>query len=278
MGYSAFVSCNCYKQGLATTPPYPERIAIEEDGSVYLEFPTGLWERDQPSFLQMDNAFDAWQAHACAHPDMHAAYERLANMSGMGAFRRIVAERGADGHFPVLTEKLPQGNCGHLPAADAPALLRELAELAAEPAERIVALREQASGELIYSVNSNSQAIFVFATTRYCYGLDEEGFFIAEKKKSWFKRREEHLIRFRARHFRQVRLTDKLYRFSDLGSGHQYECVAGLRVAEAEPTPGATFSVTPETVPLAREYAYILAPLQRLAEVSLQTGNPICWT
>ncbi len=277
MGYNAFVPCSCYRQGLTTPPPYPELVAIDEDGSVYIDFSAGLWEQNQALYLQMDQEFDDWRDHACTHPGMEAADERLANMAGMAAFRRTVAERGADGRFPVLAGKLPQGNFGHLPATDAPALLRELAELAAEPGETLVRLREQASGELIYSVNLEERAVFLFATIRYCYGLDQEGFFIAEKRKSWFKRREEHLLRFRARHFRQEQLADKRYRFIDLDSGHQYECVAGLRVAEAEPAPLATFGVTQETAPLAREYEYILAPLRRLAEAALQTGNPICW-
>ncbi len=277
MGYNAFVPCNCYRQGLATSPPHPELVAIDEDGSVYIDFPAGLWEQNQALYLQMDQAFDDWRDHACTHPGMEAADERLANMSGMAAFRRIVAERGANGRFPVLAAHLPQANCGHLPATDAPALLRELAELAAEPNEELIVLREQLSGELVYSVNLGGQAVFVFATIRYYYGLDQAGFFIAEKRKSWFKRREEHLLRFRAHNFRQERLADKRYRFTDLDSGHQYECVAGLRVAEAEPAPLATFGVTQETAPLAREYEYILAPLRRLAEAAMQTGNPICW-
>jgi hypothetical protein len=277
MGYNAFVACNCYRQQLTAAPPYPELVAIDEDGSVYLEFPAGLWKQDQALYLRIDSEFDDWQAHACAHPGMCAADERLANMSGMAAFRRIMQERGGADRFPTLAEHLPRSNNGNLPAMHAPALLRELAALAAEPAEGLAVLREQASGELIYSVNSDSQAIFMFVTTRYCYGLDQEGFFITEKRKSWFKRREEHLLRFRARHFRQECLADKRYRFTDLGSGHQYKCVAGLRVAEAEPAPAATFSVAPEIAPLAREYEYILAPLGRLAEAALQTGNPICW-
>lgn len=279
MGYGAFVPCNCYKQGLATAPPYPERVALDEDGSVYLDFPTGLWEQNQPGFLQMDNAFDAWQAHACAHPDMHAAYERLANMSGMGAFRRLVAERGADGRFPVLAEQLPKANCGHLPATDAPALLRELAELAAEPGETLVALREQASGKLIYSVNLEDRAVFLFATIRYRYGLDQEGFFIAKRQWPWlwFKRRETFQLRFRARQFRQERLAGGRYRFTDLASGQHCDCTGGLRVGEAEPAPTSLFQVTLETVSLAAEYEYILAPLRRLAEAAIQTGNPICW-
>jgi hypothetical protein len=278
MGYNAFVACNCYKQRLTTPPPYQELVASDEDGSVYLEFPAGLWEQDQARFLRMEAAFYEWQAHACAHPDLRAADERLANMSGMAAFRHIVQERGGAGRFPTLAEYLPRSNGGHLPASHAHALLRELTDLATEPAESLTVLREQASSALIYSVASGSQAIFMYAATRYCYGLDQEGFFITEKRTSWFRRREEQLVRFRAQHFRQERRADKQYRFIDLSSGRQYECVGGLRVAEAAPAPVATFSVAQETAPLAREYEYILAPLRRLAEAALQTGNPICWT
>ena len=278
MSYSAYVVCNCYKQGLATEPPYKELVTSDEEG-IYLQLPDGLWEKDKALFLRMDAEFDAWKEGACVHPGMEAASEYLANMSGMAAFRTIVQEHGGTSTFPVLASYLPQANGGTLPAEHAPALLQELELLAAQPAEVLAALREQQTGELVFSVNENSNVIFIFTgSDNHRYGLDKEGFFILKEQHSFFSNRQQFDIKFRSMNFTQRYMAKNRYRFTDLISGATYEASVGLRIEGAEPKSDATFNIVLETVPLAREYTYILIPLRTLAVAAMQTGNPICWT
>jgi hypothetical protein len=273
MGYNAYVTCNCYTHGLAIEPPYKELVAVDEEG-VYLQFPAGLWEKDQSLFLHMEAGFDAWKAHACAHSNMEVASERLANMSGMAAFKTIVQERGGTARFPVLVEYLPRANGGTLPAQYAPTLLQELTLLAAEPGELLATLRVQASGELLFSVDANTDVFFLFTgANQLRYGLNEEGFFIAKKHRPFFDREKLRVV-FHSRGFRQQYLPQDRYRFTDLATGATYEAPTGLTA----PQGSMEFKVELETVPLASEYAYILAPLKRLAVAAIQTGNPICWT
>jgi len=277
MGYNAFVVCNCYAHGLATVPPYKELVAVDEEG-VYLQFPVGLWEKDRRLFLQMEAEFDAWKSSACAHPDMEAASERLANMSGMAAFKTIVQQRGGTARFPVLAEYLPRANGGTLPAQHAAALRQELLLLAAEPGELLATLRVQASGELVFSVNASTEVSFLFTgADQLHYGLNGEGFFIAKEHRPLFGREKLRVV-FHSRSFRQQYLSQNRYLFTDLATGATYEAPTSLTATDKVPQANMRFGVEPATAPLASEYAYILEPLEKLAVAAVQTGNPICWT
>lgn len=275
MGYNAFVVCNCYQQGLTSPPPYPELLRLDEDG-LYLETPAGLWEQDPERVLAMDQAFDEWKSSACLHPAMEVASERLANMSGMAAFRRFVRERGGVTRYPVLTEHLPRANGGHLPAALAPALLQELATLVAEPADKLAVLREQASQELLYSVGANDHTVFVYVSDQQHYALDAQGFSIVRRFRTMLG--EQYIEeQFRSMAFSQRQLDSYSYQFTDAATGKHYQCQVGLSTHPAEAALVADFAVTIEMAPVVGEYAYIMEPLRRLAEAARATGNPICW-
>ena len=112
MGYNAAVYCNCYKQGLATEPPHKEHVTIDEDGSVNIS--TGHIT-DESKRMEWWVDFDKWMSTACSHNDMDYVHERLANISGMAAFRWLIKELGGDLRFPVLTKYLPTSNSGWLP-------------------------------------------------------------------------------------------------------------------------------------------------------------------
>lgn len=274
MGYNAFVACNCYQQGLATASPYPGLTEADEEGP-YLVFPANIWQTDKQRALAMDAAFDTWRETACAHPSFKAANERLANMSGMGAFRHLIHERGGVVRYPVLTQQMPHGMGSNMPASLAPALLQELAALAAEPAETLAVLREEASQDIIYSVNANSGTYFVYAgSSRHRYALDAQGFCIVREHPAGADYGEEV---FRALRFEQQQLAAGRFRFTNTVTGQHYNCSVGLHPDGRPRGMPCRFAVELETVLLAQEYAYILEPLRQLAEAAIQTGNPICW-
>ena len=129
MGFGAAVYCNCYKQGLATEPPHEEYVVIDEDGGVNIS--TDHIE-NEGTRMEWWLSFDKWAATACSHKDMYYAHERLANISGMGAFRWLVKELGGGLHFPILTKNLPISNCGYLPKQLSNEALKEVMQLKQE--------------------------------------------------------------------------------------------------------------------------------------------------
>ena len=277
MGYDAYVACTCYAQGLTTPPPNPEFVVSDEYGT-YLELPDDRWKAEPLLCRTMYDAFRVWKSQACAHPDLWAASARIGNSSQMYAFRSLVEEQGGPARYPVLSEQLPEYNGGSMPASYAPALLRELDALAAGPDQMLVMLREQTTGAVVYNITAGTQELFVFtAYGRYQYGLDEEGFFIAEKTVEQSEQEADYAIRFRSRSFSQQRLGVEQFRFTDLEDGSSFECNYGLLTDEFDDTM-TTFGLGFETLPLAQVYVYTLTALRKLAEAAIVTGHPICWT
>lgn len=277
MAYDAYVPCRCYERGLTTPPSHPELVRSEEDW-LYLELPLELCETDPARYQVLHQAFNDWKATACPHPDMEVVSCWVANMAGMAAFRQLLHVRGGPARYPVLSEQLPTANGGSIPAHLAPALLRELAALAAEPPELRVVLRAQATHELVCWVGAGAGKVFVYVAgpDRRRYALSEQGFSILRRHElPGGDYRHEEL--FESGAFRQQQLDDQLFRFTDVATGYCYDCSVGLRVG-GEPAPAADFEVVRENQPVAEGYAYILEPLQALAEAALATGHPICWT
>lgn len=277
MSYSAFVTCNCYKDGLTTEPPYKDLVSSDDQG-VCLMIPDELWERDKEIIYQMDRQFDQWKLTACEHPDMYATHEYLCNISGMADFKYIIDKLGGRDRFPVLTEYLPVANGGTLPTEYAAEALQELQRLESEALpEEYMMLRDESSGELIASTNSNTYFLFVFtAYNKYNYGIDKGGFFILENTEN--NGEEISYVKFRSTHFQQQTLSAELYRFIDLATGKFFECSARLNSGMEDTAHENTYIVTREEVLVANYYAYILVPLKKLASASIQTGNPIVWT
>ena len=119
MGYSAFVNCNCYKEGKLKENFYLSENIIEGAEGLELDLD---WETNEEEHI----LFSRWkESKACEHEDMEYCYEELANISGMGAFRTICSELGIE-EFPILNTYLPTSNDGYLPAKYAKGLLEEL--------------------------------------------------------------------------------------------------------------------------------------------------------
>lgn len=277
MSYSAYVICNCYKDGKTKEPPHREFLRFDEDG-LYLDIPNELWEKDEEKVYQMDADFDEWKRTACEHEEMELAGEYLSIISGMGAFRHIVSELGGKNKFPILTEYLPTANGGILPSEFAQQTLDELLLLENEhTTEEKVVLTEKSTGNLKASVSSDTYWFFVFtAYNKNTYGIDKDGFFILENVKD--KDEELSYIMFRSNNFIQQTISKDLYKFIDIPSGESYDCSVKLHPNEEEATDEYEFEVKIERVGIASEYEYMIKPLKRLAKASILSGNPIQWT
>jgi hypothetical protein len=277
MSYSAYVICNCYKDGKTIEPPHKEFLRFDEDG-LYLDIPNELWEKDEEKVYQMVADFAEWKQTACEHEEMELASEYLSNISGMGAFRHIVRELGGKAKFPILTEYLPTANGGVLPSEYAQQALDELLLLEKEhTTEEKVVLIEKSTGSLKASVSSDTYWFFVFtAYNKNTYGIDKEGFFILENVKE--KGEERSYIMFRSNNFIQQTISQDRYKFIDIPSGESYECTVKLHPDEDEATDNYEFEVQTERVEIANEYEYMNEPLKRLAKASILSGNPIHWT
>lgn len=277
MSYSAYVICNCYKDGKTTEPPHKEFLKFDEDG-LYLDIPSERWEKDDEKVYQMCADFDEWKRTACEHEEMELADEYLSNISGMGAFRHIVSELGGKSKFPILTEYLPTANGGILPSEYAQQALDELFLLEKEQSiEEKVVLIEKSTGSLKASVSTDTYWFFVFtAYNKNTYGIDKEGFFILENVKE--KGEEVSYIMFRSNNFIQQTISKERYKFIDISSGECYECSVKLHPNEDEAKDDYEFEVQTERVGITNEYEYMIEPLKRLAKASIVSGNPIHWT
>lgn len=277
MSYSAYVICNCYKDGKTTEPPHKEFLKFDEDG-LYLDIPSERWEKDEEKVYQMCADFDEWKRTACEHEEMELADEYLSNISGMGAFRHIVSELGGKSKFPILTEYLPTVNGGILPSEYAQQALGELFLLEKEQSiEEKVVLTEKSTGSLKASVSTDTYWFFVFtAYNKNTYGIDKDGFFILENVKE--KGEEVSYIMFRSNNFIQQTISKERYKFIDISSGECYECSVKLHPNEDEAKDDYEFEVQTERVGITNEYEYMIEPLKRLAKASIVSGNPIHWT
>ena len=276
MSYSAYVICNCYKDGKTSEPPHKEFLRFDNDG-LYLDIPDELWEKDEDKVYQMEAEFDTWKRTACEHEEMELASESLSNISGMSAFRHIVRELGGKDKYPILTEYLPTKNGGVLPSEFAQQLLDELLLLEKEKSiEEKVVLTEKSTGSLKASVNSDTHWLFVFTPyNKNNYGIDKDGFFILENVNE--KGKEISYVMFRSNNFIQQTISKDRYKFIDILTRKSFECSVKLHPNQEDATDEYEFEVRIERVGIADEYEYMIEPLKRLAKASIISGNPIHW-
>lgn len=277
MGYDAFVICNCFKEGKTAEPPYKDFMKVDHEG-MYLDLET-LYEQDKDEYFKRHQEFDEWKRSACPHEDMELVSERLANTSGMAAFKTILHEFGGEMRFPILTKYLPVANGGTLPTDYAEQALRELQDLEQEkPSEEKVVLKVKATGERKQSTNENHSNIFVWtAYNKQNYGIDKDGFFIIENRKFLWTKKSK--LVFRSTEFKQVAISKDKYRFIDNLTNKQFIGTTKIHPdGQEEPKDDFEFVVEKEIVPLATEYNYIIEPLKKLAIASIETRNPIIWT
>ncbi|GAB3856637.1 hypothetical protein GCM10028822_29260 [Hymenobacter terrigena] len=273
MGYGACVACNCYKEGLATEPPHKPYVYIDpEDGSVGINT---AHLKDKEEQLKWWLEFDEWRMTACPHEDMMYAYERLANMSGMAAFRGLVAEFGGNARFPVLTEHLPIGNGGTLPVEFTPVAYYEVLTLKQEKLEqKLVVLQEAESGDIIASTSVNHDNTFVFSAAVCNYVISADGFSIIKLKRHFW---ETNKTDFKSIHFKQHRIDDNQFEFEDLTTGNKSIQHVKLYPIDSLATQDYSFVVSIQQASISTEYAYIIEPLINVLKASSETENPVCW-
>ena len=278
MSYSAFVICNCYKDGKTEDPPYKEFVQFDED-SLNLNIPDKIEGKRPKNTYQMYGEFDKWIQTACEHKDMELAYEYLSNNSGMSAFRHIIKKLNINGKYSVLAKYLPTANGGILPAQFASQALDELALLEKEPfLEETVVLSEKSTSYVIASVNTDTYWLFVFSGPKYSYGIDKDGFFILEYVEENGK--EVSYLVFRSMNFIQQKVSDDNYMFIDIPTGKRFTHSISLYIPNQRNEVGNSYEyeVKITHISVANEYSYMIEPLRRLAEASVDSGNPIHWT
>lgn len=276
MGYDAFVICNCFKEGKTKEPPYKDFMKFDVEG-IYLDLDLN-YEQDEHLYLKKHQEFDDWKRTACPHKDMRFASEHLANISGMADFDNMLQEFGGEKRFPTLVKYLPVSNGGILPADFAEKVLNELKDIEQEKnSEKKIILRLN-NGERKWSTNENHSEIFVWTGyNREQYGIDKDGFFII-KNREFLWMRSSKLV-FRSKDFKQVVLGKDKFQFIDNLTKNKYTGRAKIHpYGKEQPIQDFDFIVDREVTTLAAEYKYIIDPLKRRANASLETGNPIIWT
>jgi hypothetical protein len=276
MGYSAYVVCNCFQNGITTKPPYQEYFKFDNDG-IYLDIPDELWETDEEKVFQMKSEFEEWKDTACEHKEMELCYADLANVLGMHNFRQIIEKLGGKNEYPILSKFLPTSNDGVLPAELSESAFQELLQLEKQKTieERIVLL-ENSTNRKIASVNAEEYSIFLFTKfNKHNYGIDKEGFFILEN----VERNGEEIscVVFRSKKFSQRVISDNNFRFFDYKTGRSFFSTISLYSRNDNPSDYYEFSIIEEKVIIENEYNYIIEPLKRLTKSSFESGNPVHW-
>lgn len=273
MSFSAYVICNCYKDGKTTEPPYKEYLTTNED-EIAIHLPNPIWD-DEDLYLKMHNEFDEWKSTACEHPEMDFSFEHLTNNSGMSAFRHMIHRFGGIEKYPILTQYLPTTNEGTLPAECAHKALQELNLLELENTlEQLVILKEKSQGIIIAAGSIDKYHPFIF-NGPFTFAIHKNVFFILENVKN--DEKQTFNILFQSTHFSQEIWNDS-YKYIDKQTGHSFKCPVQLHPIEDECLTNYDFLVTFEQHTIAYEYGYLLEPLKKLANASIITGNPIHWT
>lgn len=132
MGLDASVRCRCFEEGLLRPGPVPvEDLYIDEEGwlsSRTLDYARERLDRDEfkEQYGALEDAFNEWLLHPCAHEDGFCCDEWISNWSGVGHFEDLVEECGGRDRYPLLSGLLPHSNGGMYPAEKAAPTLAEL--------------------------------------------------------------------------------------------------------------------------------------------------------
>lgn len=251
MGYSAFVPCRCYQDGIAAPAPF-EILEFDEGRPILAK---SQWSRENWE------AYDEWLESACDHPRMQMASEWIANVSGMAFLRDTAAEIG-EGKLPFLIKCLPRSNEGQVEPEVLPSFLGESKWLrSAGNIGSRAALVHVESGR---TACEDSPMLMLSPTHRT--GLDQGGFFVFENGE----------VAFQSSRFTQHELCTSpvRYRLQDAASGATYDSPLPPQL---EIGGTATFEV--ELRALSGEaLAYALDPLIRLCDVAINADRPLIWT
>ncbi|HYG14312.1 MAG TPA: hypothetical protein VEC12_01065 [Bacteroidia bacterium] len=267
MGYDAYVSCNCYREGKTTEPPHKKHLSVETEG-LFINLPEKTWyyKLFPNKLYQHYNEFDEWKRTACPHEDMEFASERIANITGMANFRYVVKKLSGKKNLNTLLAQLPEANGGFLPVELAQDFLHDLRRFEESgEQEEIISLTERVSGTVLWQ----SDGPFILdGRYKLYFGLDNNGFYIADKQN----------VLFRAWNFRQVTNKDT---FTFINNYTGYEFISPRRIYPPEDTGELQkyydFQCERFSVNVAEEYKYIIDSLIKLCQAALETGNPVIW-
>jgi hypothetical protein len=173
MGLDASVRCNCYREGLATTPPVPAPlIVLDRDGWFNLDMP---YDGNKDEFRRLDE----WVRSGCTHPDMVFAHARVAGWDAYRVFREALGRVGW-ARYPTLRDELPELNGGTTEAAAAVAALDELADLRRRPElGRTWYLVDEDTDEPIAAHTASDGGTIVWdGGSRLAIGIDPRGLFV----------------------------------------------------------------------------------------------------
>jgi hypothetical protein len=259
MGLDAFVYCRCWQDGLAAPPPVGP-VGFDEEGYLGLRVP---WEGNEDAHM----AVETWLTRACPHERMEQAREHVSNWAGLRMFQQALEEVGWS-RFPVLHSGLPRANGGFLPTQQASLVLAELDVFqSVARLEDEVVLVDEATGRVLMSYVAAYEGVMMLGPG-YRAGVDPDGFFVLDPEGY------PPAVLFRAIRFSQQPLPGGEVEL--VGDGRTVRVSMPL-VGEHDPVPPRWLAV--ESRPRTPEYFdYVVEPLRRLCEASVQTGNPVMWT
>lgn len=272
MGLSAKVTSNCYRDGKTTPCPFPDEFVIDEVRGPMLSIKYIGNEQKYKRFWD-------WLKTCCEYPDMLRSNEFIASWRDYYIFRDALEAIGAE-HFPVLLEHLPDGDERGITTADLSATaLEELAYFQSlETVDESAVLVDTERNEIV-SKGSNvlGGALTMDRVSGFDLGFDDDGFFVRDR---WELNREL----FRATRVRQIVLNPEEFyvEYQDRDSDKTFRCSApfGQMITGDDGLPRAylrDFQIEIHPVPPSR-YAYILDPLTRVFEASVETGNAVRWS
>lgn len=272
MGISAKVTSNCYRDGKTTPCPFPDSFEIDEVRGPMLTIKYIGNEQKYKRFWD-------WLKTCCEYPDMLRANEFISSWRDYYTFRDALESVGTQ-HFPVLLEQLPDGDeLGITPADQSEVALKEIAYFQSLDHVDESAVLVDTERDVVVSKGSNvlGGALTMDRVSGFDLGFDEQGFFVRDR---WELNREL----FRAMRVEQTILNPEEFyvEYRDRDSDKSFRCSApfGQIINGEDGLPRAylkQFHIEIRPVAPTR-YAYILDPLIRVFEASVETGNAVRWS
>jgi hypothetical protein len=274
VGITASVMCRCFQEGRTTPCPFPDQFVADPQAMPSLEWPH---EPDEDEAAEAYEALQLWLATCCPHRNLTYAQEFIASWKGFQAFSDALEEIGAE-RFPHLMAQLPDGDEGVTSPEVAALMLAELDDFArAQSAVRHAVLIDDERGEVI-SMGSHilSGALAVDAMTGLDVGFNAQGFFVRDR---W----EMNRLLFQSMHLEQRLLhpESSQVEYVDLANGRSFVCNTpfGPIMTGEDGLPRMAFlRMRVDLQPSSESrFAYLIEPLRRVLQASVEMNHPVRW-
>ncbi|MEV6555842.1 hypothetical protein AB0M22_09010 [Nocardia sp. NPDC051756] len=268
MGLDAFVRCRCWQDGRTTTAPVPADMIVE-DGERYLMF-SMPYERHEEQHHRVD---DWIRNGACPHKRMDLVSERIANWSGYRLFQSALEAAGL-ANFPTLSAELPNNNGGQLSPTSAAAALVEIGLFRTQSdVGTETNLIDAATGEALMTGVPSYSGVFIWdGRTKHNFALDADaGLTIINTSTD-----PESEI-FRAHNFTQKQSLRGGTWFTNLDTGQRARIPAREPINPKESANYPRRLRVQNTPVTPDRFDYILNPLTRVLQASVDTDNPVVW-